>query len=294
MTDVSTLVPVLFGLGAGLTYSLSHFFARLGLETSNPTSAVFMNVAVSSIGLWILAAALSPVQPIVSWSAWPFVVAGFLSPTLARTLLYRGVTHLGLARSSVLVGTVPLFSVVIAVIILGERPSAVMVGGVAFILVGVGALHYSRAEGQTWATWTLLLPLGAALCFGLVGIFSKVGMQRIPLPLPGAAVMATTSLCIFLISLSLSRNQRAINLSGRSFWFFAAGSLFMLTSYAFMFFGLRAGMVSLVSPLMAINPLFSVLLAYVFLQKDERVTFKVVAGGVLIVAGALGVILGRT
>ncbi len=47
------------------------------------------------------------------------------------------------------------------------------------------------------------------------------------------------------------------------------------------------------SPLIAVNPLFSVLLAYTFLQKDERVTVKVVAGGVLIVFGALGVSLGR-
>ena len=37
------------------------------------------------------------------------------------------------------------------------------------------------------------------------------------------------------------------------------------------------GMVSVLSPLLAMNPLFSVLLSYLFLQKEEKVTFKVVA-----------------
>ena len=48
----------------------------------------------------------------------------------------------------------------------------------------------------------------------------------------------------------------------------------------------------MVSPLVNIHPLYSVGLSYLFLQSSENVTGKVVGGGVLVVAGAMGVLLG--
>ena len=51
-------------------------------------------------------------------------------------------------------------------------------------------------------------------------------------------------------------------------------------------------MVSLVSPLVATNPLFSVILSRLFLQAEEKVNLKVLVGGVLVVAGAISISLG--
>ena len=207
MNDAVSLVPTFLGLGAGLSYALSHFLARLGLGESNPISAVLVNVIIYTVGTRTLAAALSPVRPIFSVRAWSFVLTGFFEPTLARILLYHGVTRLGLARSASLLGTVPFFSVAMALLFLGERPSPFILAGVVLIAVGIVVLHDSRSEGQTWATWTLLLPLGAALCFSLMAIFTKMGMQRIPLPLPGAVVTATTSLMILMLYLGFSSGR---------------------------------------------------------------------------------------
>ena len=82
-------------------------------------------------------------------------------------------------------------------------------------------------------------------------------------------------------------------LSAVSIKYFTGGSFFLLLSYIAIFYALKMGTVSVVSPLLAINPLFSVLLSYIFLQKEEKVTPKAVSGGFLIVAGAMSVILGR-
>lgn len=293
MNDSISIVPAFLGLGAGLSYALSHFLAKLGLRGSNPISAVLINVVVYTIGAWTLAVTLSPIRPIFSLNAWPFVLTGFFVPSLARILLYHGVTRIGLARSASLLGTVPFFSVSMALVFLGERPSLLILGGALLVTLGIVVLHYSRAEIQRWTTWPLLFPLGAALCFALMSIFTKMGIQRIPLPLAGAAVTATTSLIIFGIYIGFPRVRKQIELSAVSIKYFTGGSFFLLISYISIFYALKIGTVSVVSPLLAINPLFSVLLSYLFLQKEEKVTTKAVTGGFLIVAGALSVILGR-
>ncbi len=43
---------------------------------------------------------------------------------------------------------------------------------------------------------------------------------------------------------------------------------------------------------MSVSPLFSVILSYLFLQSEEKVTGMVACGAVLVVAGALSITLG--
>lgn len=285
-------LPVLMALGAGLTFAMSHFLVRLGLDRSNPASAVAVNVTVNAGALWILAAFFSPIRPIFSLSVWPFVLAGLFAPSLARVMLYHGYRHMGLARAAVLAGSVPLFSVAVAVGFLGERPAPPMVAGTVSIVIGVGLLSYSPAAGRRWPRWAVVLPLAAALCFALRDVLSRVGLQSIPIPLTGAAVAATTSALALYLSFLLPKKGEKFVLSWRSFWLFSASGLFLVGAYVCAFVALRMETVSLVSPLINVHPLYSVLLSYLFLQSVEKVSLKVVAGGVLVVAGAAGVLLG--
>ena len=68
--------------------------------------------------------------------------------------------------------------------------------------------------------------------------------------------------------------------------------MLVCVSYVLLFIALNQNMVSLVSPLVATNPLFSVILSRLFLQAEEKVNLKVLVGGVLVVAGAISVSLG--
>ncbi len=283
---------VALALGAGLTFSLSHFMVRLGLDTSNPRTAVTVNVTVNALGLWVLAELFAPIRPIWSLSAWPFVVAGLFAPSLARIFLYRGYRHMGLARSSVLVGATPLFSVIVAISFLGERPSGLVLLGTLFIIIGIGTMSYTRTGGGSWSTWTIFLPLAAALCFAFRDIFTKLGLGLVPIPVSGAALTAlTATLALYVSFLSSSGRERFV-VNAKSLWLFIGSGVLLVAAYLLVFFALNQGDVSLVSPLVNIHPLYSVGLSYIFLQSSENVTGKVVGGGVLIVAGAIGVLLG--
>src|SRR5918992_297219 len=70
---------------------------------------------------------------------WPFVLAGLLGPGLSQLLFTLAVRDAGPSRTSVAVGTAPLFSVVIALALLDEPARAPLLLG-AVLIVGGGVL----------------------------------------------------------------------------------------------------------------------------------------------------------
>ena len=60
-----------------------------------------------------------------------------------------------------------------------------------------------------------------------------------------------------------------------------------------LFLALHHGTVSLVAPVAGIAPLISILLASVFLKQLERITWRVVLGGALVVLGVAVISLGQ-
>src|SRR5918992_6121223 len=70
---------------------------------------------------------------------WPFLLAGLLGPGLSQLLFTLAVNEAGPSRTSVVVGTAPLFSVAIALVLLDEALKAGLLVG-ALLVVGGGVL----------------------------------------------------------------------------------------------------------------------------------------------------------
>ena len=286
---VATAFPV---LGA-LCFALSHLFVKLGMNESNPTTAVTINLIVNSLGLWILVALFSSMQSIATWGVWPFVVGGLFAPGLARALMYEGYQHMGLARTDVIVGSHPLFAVLMAMSFLNERPTIIMLLGTLAIIGGVWFLLYRPDYSKVWNKWAVLLPMGAALFFSFREVFSKLGLNRVDNPLGGAAIMATVAMGTVFVLRTARSEKEPLKGPHKSIFFFVLAGLLVTVGYIFIFNALRTSMVSLVSPLLGTHPLFSLLLSYLFLQSTEHVTPRVVTGGLLVVLGATAIVLGR-
>ena len=67
---------------------------------------------------------------------WPFLLAGLLGPGLSQLLFTLAVREAGPSRTSVVVGTAPLFSVAIALVFLDEALQAGLVVGAILIVAG--------------------------------------------------------------------------------------------------------------------------------------------------------------
>src|SRR5687768_1454677 len=67
---------------------------------------------------------------------WPFLLAGVLGPGISQILFTLAIRDAGPSRTSVTVGTAPLFSVAIALTLLGEPAKAGVIVGALLIVVG--------------------------------------------------------------------------------------------------------------------------------------------------------------
>ena len=79
---------------------------------------------------------------------------------------------------------------------------------------------------------------------------------------------------------------------GRAIGLVAIGGVFMSTGVATLYLALSKAPVVVVSPVFALNPFVSMVLAHYFLQRLERITLPLVLGTSFAVGGVIAVIIG--
>jgi transporter family protein len=218
---------------------------------------------------------------------WPFLLAGLLGPGLSQLFFTLAVREAGPSRTSVVVGTAPLFSVVIAVVLLGEPLQAALVAGAILIVAGGALLVSERRRPEHVRVIGLVLALGATIVFATrdnlvrwLAVDTDVS--------PGAAATATLTAGAGVIASYLLLTRAPIGRRSVSA-FVPAGVLFGL-SYVCLFEAYYRGPVTVVSPLVATESLWGVALSALVLARSERVGVRLAAGACLVVAG--GVLIG--
>jgi uncharacterized membrane protein len=277
-----------FALVAALGFAVSGVCLKRALQHATPLTAAVISVAFTTGFVWALAALTAPLGQIRSRSIVPFLLAGLAAPGLARLVLFLGVDRIGVARSSALGSAAPLFAVTLAILFLGERPSAMLLIGVAAIVIG-GALLSSRGAGEGgWRRSDMIWPLLAALGFGVRDTISRYGFAEPIHPLVAAAAATVSSLAV-MATCALVRRRR-LRLATAGLGFLAVAGLAEGIAYLTMWRALAVASVSLVSPLVNSHSIFAVGLAAVFLRDLEKVAWRLVVAAVLIVAGAAAVV----
>ena len=220
---------------------------------------------------------------------WPFLLAGLLGPGLSQLLFTLAVREAGPSRTSVVVGTAPLFSVAIALVFLDEALQAGLVSGAILIVAGGLLLVGERGRPAHVRLIGLALALTATIVFAVrdnlvrwLAIDSEVE--------PGAAATATLAAGGALIAVVILASRAPVRV--RDLRAFApAGVLFGL-SYICLFEAYYRGPVTVVSPLVATESLWGVAFSALLLKRVEGVGARLVAGALLIVCG--GILIGVT
>jgi drug/metabolite transporter (DMT)-like permease len=282
-----TWAPV-FALVAALGFAVSGVCLKRGLQYATALTAAVISVVFTTGFVWALAALTAPLGQVLAPSIVPFLVAGLAAPGLARLALFQGVDRIGVARSSAVASSTPLFAVTLAILFLAERPSPMLLVGVAGIVVG-GALLSSRRRGEGgWRRRDLVWPLLAALGFGVRDTISRHGFSVPTHPLVAAAAATLTSLAV-MGCFALAQRRR-LRLAPAGLGFLAVAGLAEGIAYLTMWQALSVASVSLVSPLVNSHSVFTVGLAAVFLRDLETVGWRIVVAVALIVAGAAAVV----
>ncbi len=264
------------------SFGLSAVLVRKGLSGSTAVTAalVISGVQVVILGFLLL---LSP--PGFSWLAVGiFVVAGLLAATMGRTLNYMSIDRLGVPISTSLSGTNPLFTIMFASLLIGEAVEASTVAGTALVVAGIALISGWGGEDSV-RKGDLVIPLAAASLYALSSILRKAALTMLPEPVLGAVVGALASLVTFPLVLRLMNRVDDLRLSKASLPYFLAAGVSNSVAWVSMYVATQSGSVSVVSAIIGSNPLFGLVLSALFLRDVERITFRTVAGCLVIVAG---------
>ena len=140
----------------------------------------------------------------------------------------------------------------------------------------------------------LVSGLAAAASYGLSQIVSRRVVTETAPPL----VTTAFALMFGLIILSILCHRILPGDIGRApkraWLFMVLAGLASTWGVLFLFFALSKSPVVLVSPATSINPLITMILTHLFLQRLERVTPRIVIGGLLIIVGAITVTVGAS
>lgn len=283
------LAPALLALAAAAWFAGAAIFLRRAVRWVAPSTAALISVPFTATFVWIVTAATVPLDRIWAPQVAYFLAAGVFAPGLARLMYYTGLARVGIGRATALISTSPIFAVALAIATLGERPRVPAVVGALLVVVGGALLAYRGRDDRAWRRRDLFLPLLAALGFALRDILSRRGLVGYPEPMIAAACSTLASV-VLMWSLALVRVVPVAAPPAAGLGFLALSSLCESLAYLAMWRAMSSAEVSLVSPLVHAQPLFTLVLAAIFLRDVERVTWQVVVASLLIVAGVASVL----
>lgn len=274
-------------LVAAMAWAVDSILVRLGARSSNVVAAAFLSYCVTACCGWFYVFTFVPLHRLGSTATIYFVLSGCLQPLLARLFYYIGMTRLGVARSGPLLGTMPLFGVILAVAFLKELPTISVYGGTVFTVTSIWLVSSGESGEGEWRGLDLLFPLGAAFFAAVSQNLRKAGLLVLTDPFVGAAISTSTSLTLFSIFLLVSGRIRLTKIHKVSLPFFGSAAVVSTTAQLLTFFALSRGEASVVIPLLNTNPIFALLLSALFLKGLEKITPRIVLGAVLMVFGVI-------
>ena len=218
-------------------------------------------------------------------AAWPFALAGLVAPGGSQILFTLAVRDAGPSRTSVLVGTAPLFSVAIALLLLDEPLVPALVVGAVLIVAGGTMLVGERVRPETFRLMGYAFALAATVLFAARdNLLRWLAVDTdVPASLAAVATLGSGTLVVAAFVAARAAAGRALFLGGLRH--FGLAGLFFGLSYAALFEAYYRGRVTVVSPLIATESLFGVLCSALVIRRAELIGKGLVAGAALIVAG---------
>ncbi|MGI9409970.1 MAG: EamA family transporter, partial [Hyphomicrobiaceae bacterium] len=280
---MSAYLPSLLALAAAFLFAVSAHVQNAGLDSSNGQAASLTIVLTTAVLFWIVAPIFLVEAPWLSAATLLFALSGILRPTVSISLWTHGIRLLGPTLNAGLGSSGPIFAALFAFLIVGEvmtRPVAIGTGlVVAGILV---AAIRGKSSRTTWPLWAIGLPIGAEACRAIAHSMTKVGFNEVPDPF-FAALVATTTAAVLLFGRYYAQGRRLSFRGNGTGWFIVSG-LINGTAIFVLNVALELGQVITVVPIVAISPVFVMLLG-LFVFGRESFTWQTFLTIALVVPG---------
>lgn len=215
-----------------------------------------------------------------------FILGGLFGGGIGRRWMYLAIDRIGASPAAAIKNAAPVITTGLAISVLGEHVSLLHWLAIATIVAGISLVTWQRGLGmRQMLNIGVLAALGSALSYGIRPLFLKYGLDAANLPLTGALIGAVAAL-VYAAVLTPS-SELWFGLRERSLGLFAISGVLQALGFLALTFGLSNEDVSIVYPVTATAPLFTLLFTALMLRKTERLTWRIVVGVCAITAGVI-------
>ena len=287
------MLPIVFGLLTSLCFAIASLLAQRGYFAAPAPWGAWVTIAVNALFLLAAHFILYSDTRLFAVDNLIFIAVGLFVPGVTRVLSFRGIRAMGSSVTSTIVNTTPMFSTVLAILILDERPAPLVVLGVALTVGGLVTVS-SGGEKTSYKKSELIYPFLCALLFSMKDVAVRWGLGGgggQPILAAGIAAL-TSTIEIFLITRYVQGEKFILPPAPVARWFIASG-IFTGASFLFMYLAYSLERVSIVAPLINSYTVFVSILTPFMARRIETVTARKLAGAALVVAGIFAVSLGK-
>ena len=162
----------LFAIISGVCWATNITIVKWALNRSRASALVGATVGVT------IAAIVSLILALVSGSSlpdsevlWKFAIVGIIAPGSSQGLFVSSIGSIGPARTSILIGTSPVFSVLLAVILLDESwKTTIMIGT---LLTVMGSALISWEKGIRFRQIGIVFAIATSLTFAIRDVVAR-------------------------------------------------------------------------------------------------------------------------
>jgi len=153
----ASLKGVMLGLGAALGYSVFNLLSYRVVGRRPRIVVMTYTFGFSALGVGALTLLTGGSLSVTDWTPglWGLLALIVLVPTFLAVLLYlNGIKRLGPAQAAIISTTEPIFTIVLAAVILRDRLTLVQLLGATLVFAGVVAAEWRRPGDQPAAVPT--------------------------------------------------------------------------------------------------------------------------------------------
>ena len=278
----------LFALAASFLFGFALNLAQIGLRHLPAALGSMISIPTAATLFWASAPWTADFSGWRNDAALLFACVGLFYPAAVTILTFEGSRWLGPNVTAAMGNLAPVVAVAAGILWLGETLGARQLAGIAVLVAGVTLLTTNRSWGETtWPLWALGLPLAASLLRGFGQPLLKVGFAWWPNPRVATLLCyASSATVVILVGMIRKRASEARFTARGVAWFMVVGVANGLATW----FGIEAvarGPVSLVVPVVASYPLFtlavgSIMLRRVKVSPAQALGVALTAGGVMV------------
>ena len=292
-------IGLLFTIASTILLGSNKLAVRATILGMNDALATLFSIviAIPIFGVPLLIYGWGP-KPLSLEAIGIFAAAGIVNYSVGRWMIWKSIGLVGANRGNILAASQSIYAIAIAVAFLGQTVDLYTGLGFALVLIGILIISYRKSVQSKFITKAqmrsgLIYGIMGALFWGLAQDLMQIGIKQYSNPV--GATFLTYSLALigmlpmfFFISRSTAKHGgNPFRFSRRSFAFVVLATVMGSFAQFFRYSALVTIPVTIVASVNGSNPIFTLILSYIFLREIEAIDRRTIIGIIFSVVGVV-------